>query len=100
MALDFGALRDRCGLAPADVAAEFGESLDAVFLWEAGEVAPPDRVLRSLSIMANFSAKPVTGVSALALLEPPGETSRAEHPTARQRKSQLDLSGSYQSRVT
>ena len=39
-ALEFSALRDRCGFALTDVAAEFGESLDAVFRWEKGEVKP------------------------------------------------------------
>ena len=89
MTLEFGALRDRCGLALADVAAEFGESFDAVFRWENGEVAPPDRVVRSLSIMADFSAKPAKAVSHLVPAESPEELARAACPTPRQRKSQL-----------
>ena len=55
MALQFCQLRDRCGLELADVAAEFGEPLNAVSLWESGDLLPPDRVLRSLAIMADFS---------------------------------------------
>jgi adenine-specific DNA-methyltransferase len=55
MTLDFCQLRDRCGLGLAEVAAEFGEPLDSVCRWENGQSTPPDRVLRSLAIMADFS---------------------------------------------
>ena len=83
MTLDFCKLRDRCGLELADVASEFGAPLDAVFRWENGDVPPPDRVLRSLAIMADFSprlAEPHQGVAVLA---------RADRATPRQRKSEL-----------
>jgi adenine-specific DNA-methyltransferase len=59
MTLDFCELRELCGLEIADVALEFGTSLDAVSRWENGEALPPERVLRSLAILADFSAKPV-----------------------------------------
>lgn len=58
MKLEFCELRERCGLDLADVAAEFGAPFDAVFRWESGENSPPERILRSLSIMADFSARP------------------------------------------
>ena len=89
MMLDFCQLRDRCGLGLADVAAEFGEPLDAVFRWENGEASPPDRVLRSLSIMADFSGRAATANHGVALLERPEVLPRTEPATPRQRKSQL-----------
>ena len=88
--MEFSALRDRCGFALTDVAAEFGESLDAVFRWEKGEVLPPDRVLRSLSILADFSRKPALADRGVTLLlEQPEALIRAERPTPRQHKSQF-----------
>jgi tRNA1(Val) A37 N6-methylase TrmN6 len=84
--VEFCHLRDRCGLELVDVAAEFGEPLDVVFRWEEGQTSPPDRVLRSLAIMADFSRKAVQAVSATEPVERAGEMRRA---TARQRKSQL-----------
>ncbi len=89
MTLDFCELRDRCGLELADVASEFGAPLDAVFRWENGEVAPPDRVLRWLAIMADFSAKPAEPHRSVALLERAEVLPRAAPTTPRQRKSQL-----------
>jgi adenine-specific DNA-methyltransferase len=89
MTLDFGELRDRCGLALADVASEFGAPLDAVYRWENGEVSPPDRVLRSLAIMADFSAKPSGADRGVAVLERPVATQHSTPATPRQRKSQL-----------
>ena len=71
MTLEFCELRDRCGLALADVSAEFGEPLDAVFRRENGESPTPDRVLRSLAIMADFSSRPAETDQAVALLERP-----------------------------
>lgn len=91
----FCELRNRCGLELADIAAEFGEPLDAVFRWENGEVSPPDRVLRSLSIMADFASSsatlssPATAVGGVALLERPEAVPRPAPATPRQRKSQL-----------
>jgi adenine-specific DNA-methyltransferase len=89
MSLEFCELRDRCGLELADVASEFGAPLDAVFRWENGEVPPPDRVLRSLSIMADFSSRPAAADQGVALLERPKGLPQLEPATARQRKSQL-----------
>jgi adenine-specific DNA-methyltransferase len=89
MSLEFCELRDRCGLELADVASEFGAPLDAVFRWENGEVPPPDRVLRSLSIMADFSSRPAVADQGVALLERPKDLPQLEPATARQRKSQL-----------
>lgn len=95
MTVAFCELRNRCGLGLADIAAEFGEPLDAVFLWENGEASPPDRVLRSLSIMADFSGSSstlgssATSVSGVALLERPEAVPRPASATPRQRKSQL-----------
>ena len=89
MTLEFCQLRDRCGLELADVAAEFGAPLDAVFRWERGEVPPPDRVLRSLSIMADFSGRATTAEQGVALLERPEVLPRVATATPRQRKSQL-----------
>jgi adenine-specific DNA-methyltransferase len=87
--LEFCDLRDRCGLGLADVAAGFGEPLDAVFRWENGEVSPPDRVLRSLSIMADFSGRSMAEDRGVALLVRPEVLPRAATATPRQRKSQL-----------
>ncbi len=89
MTLEFCELRDRCGLGLADVAAEFGEPLEAVYRWENGEVSPPDRVLRSLSIMADFSGRPALVVSGAALLERLEVLLRSAPATPRQRKSQF-----------
>jgi adenine-specific DNA-methyltransferase len=89
MTLEFCELRDRCGLELADVASEFGAPLDAVFRWERGEVSPPDRVLRSLSIMADFSGRAATAEQGVALLERPEVLPRSTPATPRQRKSQL-----------
>ena len=89
MMLDFCELRDRCGLDLVDVASEFGEPLDAVFRWETGETSPPDRVLRSLSIMADFSGKSAMADQAVALLERHEVFPRSVPATPRQRKSQL-----------
>jgi adenine-specific DNA-methyltransferase len=89
MTLDFGELRDRCGLALVDVASEFGAPLDAVFRWENGEVPPPERVLRSLAIMADFSAKPSGAERGVAVLERPVGLPHSTPATPRQRKSQL-----------
>jgi len=84
MTFDFGELRERCGLDLADVALEFGEPLEAVIRWNKGEVPTPDRILRSLSIMAEFSANPVRLDPCAAETLP---TSKAVTP--RQRKSRL-----------
>lgn len=86
--LEFCELRDRCGLQLADVAAEFGEPLDAVSRWETGEAPTPDRVLRSLAIMADFSGRPTAADDRAVLLERPC-IAFIDRPTARQRKSQL-----------
>jgi adenine-specific DNA-methyltransferase len=89
MTLLFCELRDQCGLELVDIASEFGAPLDAVFRWENGEVPPPDRVLRSLAIMADFSARPVRADQGVAVLERTEVLSRAEPATLRRRKSQL-----------
>jgi adenine-specific DNA-methyltransferase len=89
MTLDFCELRDRCGLELADVASEFGEPLESVFLWENGKVLPPDRVLRSLAIMADFTARPAEALQGVAVLEQADMLPRTERITPRQRKSQL-----------
>jgi adenine-specific DNA-methyltransferase len=89
MSLEFCELRDRCGLELTDVASEFGAPLDAVFRWENGEVPPPDRVLRSLSIMADFSGRSAVADQGVALLERPKDLPQLEPATARLRKSQL-----------
>ncbi len=82
-------LRSKCGLELADVAAEFGEPLDAVFRWENGEAPTPDRVLRSLAIMADFSSRSASADQGVALLVRPAVVSPAARQTPRQRKSQL-----------
>jgi tRNA1(Val) A37 N6-methylase TrmN6 len=88
MTLNFCELRDRCGLDLSEVAAEFGEPLDVVFRWEEGE-SPPDRVLRSLSIMADFSRKPLELNEIVSISQQPVAMPRDAYATARQRKSQL-----------
>ena len=89
MTLEFCQLRDRCGFELADIASEFGETLDSVFRWENGEVSPPDRVLRSLAIMADFSARSAEVQQDVAVSKPPEVLPRVERATQRQRKSQL-----------
>jgi adenine-specific DNA-methyltransferase len=89
MTLAFCELRNRCGLELADVAAEFGEPLDSVFRWENGEVPPPERILRSLAVMADFSTKSAVARQCCAALEPPTTLLRVEVTTTRERKSQL-----------
>jgi adenine-specific DNA-methyltransferase len=87
--MEFCELRARCGLALADVASEFGAPLDAVFRWENGEIAPPERVLRSLAILADFSPKLVEANQDVAVLERTDVFPGVERITPRQRKSQL-----------
>jgi adenine-specific DNA-methyltransferase len=89
MTMDFGTLRDRCGLALADVAVEFDTPLDAVFRWENGEVSAPDRVLRSMAIMADFSARPSNQQRDVTVLERAGVLPAVDPATSRQRKSKL-----------
>ena len=89
MTFGFCELRDRCGLEIADVAVEFGEPLDAVFRWENGEISPPDRVLRALTIMADFSGTSGVADRGVAQLVRPEALPRSELSTPRQRKSQL-----------
>jgi len=54
---EFALSRQRCGLALPDVAAEFGEELETVKLWDRGDAKPPDKVLRTLSVLADFSTQ-------------------------------------------
>lgn len=89
MKLDFCGLRDRCGLELADVASEFGAPLDTVFRWENGELPPPDRVLRSLAIMADFSPRHVTAFEKTGVRECSDALPNVRPTTPRQRKSQL-----------
>lgn len=89
MTLNFCDLLDRCDLKLSDVATEFSVSLDSVVQWEKGEVAPPDRVLRSLAILADFSDRPSVSEIGIALLERPEDISQPAPATPRQRKSQL-----------
>ena len=89
MTFEFSELRDRCGLELAEVAVEFGERLDAVFRWENGEIPPPDRVLRALSIMADFSGTLAVADGRVAPLVRRELLPHAERETARHRKSQL-----------
>ena len=89
MTLDFCELRGQCGLDLSGIATEFGEPMDLVWRWEKGEVAPPDRVLRSLAIMADFSAWSEAVHLDVAVLERPKSAARIARPTERQRKSQL-----------
>jgi tRNA1(Val) A37 N6-methylase TrmN6 len=90
MTFAFYELRNRCGLKPAELAAEFGEPLEAVLRWENGEDLPPERVLRSLSIMADFAGKPADVADGITLLDRPEIVSRLRAPaTERQRQSQL-----------
>jgi adenine-specific DNA-methyltransferase len=89
MTLEFIELRDRCGLELADVASEFNVSLDSVSRWEKGEVVPPERVLRSLAILADFSGKPSVLASCNVAVERPVPIPSVDLLLARQRKSQL-----------
>lgn len=90
MAESFCELRDRCGLELADVAVEFGTPLVTVSRWENGEISPPDRVLRSLSIMADFSGRPTShSEQTVVLLERPEILAPTAPATPRQRKAQL-----------
>lgn len=59
MTTEFCELRGQCGLDLSDVASEFGAAFDDVLGWESGAIAPPERVIRSLAVMANFSVKPI-----------------------------------------
>jgi adenine-specific DNA-methyltransferase len=86
---DFCELRDRCGLGLAEVASEFGEPLDSVLLWENGEVLPPDRILRSLAIIADFSLRFTEARQSVAISQRDGSLPDAKKATPRQRKSQL-----------
>jgi adenine-specific DNA-methyltransferase len=87
MILEFSELRDRCGLELNDVAREFGEPLNAVICWENGESLPPDRVLRSLAIMADFSPFKLKAMEKSIRVE--SELSPLVSSTLKKRKSQL-----------
>ena len=93
MTPEFCHLRDRSGLELSEVASEFGAPLDRVFQWESGEVRPPERVLRSLAILADFApqqSSPTAGThQGVAMLERPIAPPLVQRPTTRQRKSQL-----------
>jgi adenine-specific DNA-methyltransferase len=93
MTLEFCQLRDRSGLGLSDVASEFGAPLDRVFQWESGELRPPERVLRSLAILADFAPRQPTPAAGsyqeVAILEALAAPEIAELPKTRQRKSQL-----------
>lgn len=86
---DFGHLRDQCGLGLAEVAFEFGAALDEVMRWENGELFPPDSVMRSLAILADFTAKPPMRRENGMALEPSQSPASDKPATARQRQSQL-----------
>jgi adenine-specific DNA-methyltransferase len=89
MTMQFCQLRHRSGLELADIALEFGEPIDSVFRWENGEVTPPDRVLRSLAIIADFSVRPVSVHDDVSVLERPPVWPHIKPITTRQRKLQL-----------
>jgi adenine-specific DNA-methyltransferase len=80
MTLEFCQLRNRCGLELDDVASEFDVPLDSVRSWEKGEVLPPDRIIRSLAIIADFSSPQSA---------PDFELHPAKCLSSRQRKSHL-----------
>jgi adenine-specific DNA-methyltransferase len=89
MTSGFCELRDRCGLDLADIAAEFGEPLDAVFRWENGESPTPERVLRSLAILADFSPRLADENKKVAMVLRTDALPCVERSTPRQRKLQL-----------
>ena len=51
----FSAILRRSGLDIRGVAAEFGASPETVLLWDSGETQAPDRVIRTLEILADFA---------------------------------------------
>jgi adenine-specific DNA-methyltransferase len=85
----FSELRDRCGLDIVEAAAEFGETVDKIITWENGENSPPERVLRALSILADFSSAPLEAHKVDRSLVRPEAISHVERVSPRQRKSQL-----------
>lgn len=89
MTLNFSDLIERCDLKLTDVASEFRVPLDSVVSWENGEISPPDQILRSLAIMADFSTTPP--MIPEESLTPPGATvSPGTGPTTtRQHRSYL-----------
>lgn len=76
-------------MALAEIAEEFGEPIDSVIQWESGEVAPPDRVLRSLAVIANFSATTVKRFDGDTTAKVAERSPSAQHSTSRLRKAQL-----------
>lgn len=55
MLVSFSSVLRRSGMDIADVAAEFGASAEMVRQWEVGELRAPDRIFRTLSMLADFA---------------------------------------------
>jgi adenine-specific DNA-methyltransferase len=86
---EFSELRDRCGLELADIAADFNEPLDAVSRWEKGELTPPERVLRSLAILADFSRVQTDKAQDVTVSVETQAASEKKRVSVRQRKAEL-----------
>lgn len=88
---DFALWRDRAGLELSDVANEFNEPLYRVRLWEEGQAEPPEPILRTLSVLADFSSQQhssaVEAERTVSVFEGGGQP--VSRPTAKARKSQL-----------
>lgn len=89
MATSFAAWREQCGLELQEVAAEFDEPIDRVRSWEAGLVTPPERVLRTLSIMASFSPAAAISQSDDALIASGDALVSKTNGNSRERKAHL-----------
>lgn len=53
--VEFASLLKRSGLGIVQAASEFDVAPDTVRAWEEGEANPPDRVMRSLGVLADFA---------------------------------------------
>lgn len=66
----FSSLRRKVGLDLAGLASEYATELDVVAKWEAGIARAPDHVLRSLSLLADFSPpRPEDGDSGFSFID-------------------------------
>jgi adenine-specific DNA-methyltransferase len=89
-ATEFSLLRERSGLGLADAASEFNVALALVRAWENGQSGVPDRVLRTLSMIADFAPEAASKL-------PPVSAATIETPLPQkaQARKRLDTARRY-----
>jgi predicted RNA methylase len=87
----FSAIRLRSGLDIEATAAEFGAPAETVRLWETGELRAPDRVMRTLAILADFAPRLDAPHAPVATEEWPSNEGAAANNDQRDRKRKSSL---------